>query len=211
MPVYLTYFSVLVLLLPGLNRPLLAQNFKGSMHDFQAMGNKLFESDKPCLVCHPPHRSSSAEETLPIWSSKAVKDTFTVYGSAGPAEQPGLPLGSSKLCLSCHDGTLALDSWGGRVNTVPFLNAGFEDRKNGLKNDHPISVKYTSTNAMRTGELNDPFISNSGLGNTIETDMLTNGTLQCSSCHDVHNGMGAGKLLVKTNKNSNLCLTCHKK
>ncbi len=199
------------MLLLGLNSPLLAQNFKGSMHDFQAMGNRLFESDKPCLVCHPPHKSTSIAESAPLWSSKAAKDTFTVYGSTGSAGQPGLPLGSSKLCLSCHDGTLALDSWGGRVASMPFLSGDFEIRKNGLKNDHPISLRYIETNAMKTGELNDPYISNSGLGNTIETDMLTNGTLQCSSCHDVHNGMGAGKLLVKTNKNSNLCLTCHKK
>ncbi len=211
MPVKYTYFTGIIILVLGISFSLSAQNFKGSMHDFQSMGNRLFGSDKPCLVCHPPHQKAGNENHMPLWNRKAERDTFTVYGNTGMVEEPGLPLGSSKLCLSCHDGTLALDSWGGRVSSVTYMTSGFEDRKNGLKSDHPISMKYIATDAMKTGQLRDPSVSNSGLGNTIEADMLTNGTLQCSSCHDVHNGMGAGKLLVKTNKNSNLCLTCHKK
>jgi len=42
--------------------------------------------------------------------------------------------------------------------------------------------------------------------------MLSGGdSVECSSCHDVHNGTGFGALLKVDNAGSQLCLTCHTK
>jgi predicted CXXCH cytochrome family protein len=41
---------------------------------------------------------------------------------------------------------------------------------------------------------------------------LSNGNLECSTCHSVHNkGNGGETLLWRSDQNSELCLTCHDK
>lgn len=84
-----------------------------------------------------------------------------------------------------------------------------------LRNDHPISFVYNSALATADGGLYNPATQTSGLGGTIEQDMLfgTAGskTLECASCHDVHNTYGQPYMLLKSNNASALCLTCHNK
>lgn len=69
--------------------------------------------------------------------------------------------------------------------------------------------------AAEDGELYPPTTTPSGLGRTIQLDLLIEDQLECSSCHDVHNGPAAvavdDNLLVITQRESRLCLTCHNK
>ena len=130
-----------------------------------------------CVFCHTPHGANNNVPT-PLWNRTGSSATYTPYSSStldaeiirGQAlEQPD---GSSKLCLSCHDGTLAIGNvnvLGGNENvsismtgtgaggvmpdgdgaTTGFTrNLGID-----LTNDHPISVTYDSTLANRDGEL----------------------------------------------------------
>ncbi len=71
-----------------------------------------------CIFCHTPHNATLG--ITPLWNRKLSSATYTPYSSSsldaetilgGPLGQPG---GSSKLCLSCHDGTLAI----GNVNVA---------------------------------------------------------------------------------------------
>lgn len=71
-----------------------------------------------CVYCHTPHGGTKG--ATPLWNRKLSSATYTPYTSSsldaaailgGPLGQPG---GSSKLCLSCHDGTLAI----GNVNVM---------------------------------------------------------------------------------------------
>ncbi|NOZ04723.1 MAG: cytochrome c3 family protein, partial [FCB group bacterium] len=80
-----------------------------------------------------------------------------------------------------------------------------------LSNDHPVSFTYDASLATTDGDLYNPTTTNSGLGGKISDDMLVGGKVECSSCHDVHNGSGVATLLVKNNGGSALCLTCHAK
>ena len=124
----------------------------------------------------------------------------------------GDPAGVSLLCLSCHDGVTALDSFGGTAGTVPLsgsANVGLD-----LSNDHPISITYNAALVALDSELHDPTLTTSGLGANIDDDMLEgagNNLLECSSCHDVHNTANVANLLRKSNVQSALCLTCHNK
>jgi predicted CXXCH cytochrome family protein len=61
-----------------------------------------------------------------------------------------------------------------------------------------------------TEELFDPTTTPSGLGGTIDADMLFTAKVECASCHDVHDS-GFPSLLVMDNAASALCLTCHDK
>ena len=138
--------------------------------------------------------------------------TYTVYSSpttnAGtPAGTIGQPSASTKLCLSCHDNTVAVGgtTFIGTVGSpVGYANTGID-----LSNDHPVSFTYDAALVALDPGLK-PVTALSGIGTgTIASSMLFAGKMECASCHNVHNGAGIAHLLVKTNAASALCLTCH--
>lgn len=168
-------------------------------------------SDEICIPCHTPHNADVTVIDAPLWNHQVTVAVFTPYSSSTLNATVGQPNGSSKLCLSCHDGTVALDSWGGQTGTV-FWSSGHNDvMGTDLTDDHPISFTYDATLAFNDLELHDPTITNSGLGGTVSGDLLINNQLECSSCHDVHNEFGNNYLLRIDNIASSLCLTCHNK
>ncbi|MDA3788882.1 MAG: cytochrome c3 family protein [Desulfobacula sp.] len=186
----------------------------GTAHDFS--GDGWNASGEICIVCHTPHNASTTEQ--PLWNHEVTGATFTVYTSNTLDAAPGQPAGTSKLCLSCHDGTVALDSYGGGPGTSSSgMITGSELIGTTLANDHPISFVYNDALATSDGGLHPPTTTLSGMagGGFIEGDFLFGATalatLECSSCHDVHDAAILPDLLRKTNTASALCLTCHAK
>ena len=181
-------FSLIVLL------PII--NF-GQMDEFHLN----FESN--CKYCHVIENESSDSKDL-VWQ-ESLNNNYIPYSSSTLDANVAQPLGSSKLCLSCHDGTYAFDDAGNHaINSYQKLGAD-------LRGSHPVSFKYDSFLSMKDIGLRDPSSSPSGLGGTIHSDMLINGKLECISCHDIHGMTGIKNYLVKSNYKSNLCLTCHDK
>lgn len=156
-------------------------------HNLSASGPgplKANTESQICVFCHTPHGSTSG--VAPLWNRQLSTTTsYTTYSSnsldatqisGAVLEQPG---GSSKLCLSCHDGAMAIGSvnvLGGTGSfttpgSVPIAMAGtgtggvMTDGDYGkttgftrnlgtdLSNDHPISLTYNSTLVTRDGEL----------------------------------------------------------
>ncbi|MBN2433014.1 MAG: cytochrome C [Acidobacteria bacterium] len=179
----------------------------GSAHDFSARGWN--SSHEICIVCHTPHHADTSVADSPLWNHEVTTALYTIYSSPTMQATTGQPDGVSKLCLSCHDGTVALDSFGGTSGTVHI--GGRYDLGTDLSGDHPISFTYDTSLATSDGELADPATALSGLGGTIQNDLLYGGRLECSSCHDVHNAYNHNNLLVIENAASALCLTCHTK
>lgn len=178
---------------------------QGSVHDFSS--KTWNTSGEICVVCHTPHNAGNS--IIPLWSHKTTQATFTVYSSTTLNAQVGQPSGISLACLSCHDGTVALDSYGSKTGTA-FIQ-GNALLGTDLTNDHPISFTYNTALATVAGDLQDPATAGSGVGTTIQNDLLRNNKMECISCHDVHNGANSQHLLVKGNAGSALCFTCHKK
>jgi len=180
----------------------------GSEHDFSSASWN--SSGEICIVCHAPHGGTALSDA-PLWNHSLTTQSFTLYSSGTlDAADMGQPAGTTRLCLSCHDGTIALDSYGGTTGTnfvgSPIASGG------DLNSEHPISFTYSDALATTDGGLNPPSTTPSGLGGTIADDMLFNDKVECASCHDVHNALGTGgNLLVKNNAGSGLCLTCHAK
>lgn len=184
-----------------------------SLHDFSS--RSWNSTGEICIVCHTPHKAMST--TLPLWNHTTTATTFQLYASPtlqATMEQPG-PNSVSRACLSCHDGTVAIDSFGGRTGGViipAFFNLGTD-----LRDDHPISFTYDPALATSDGYLWDPTVKTvpSLGGQTIDRGMLVSHKLECSSCHDVHHNKGDAPItswdLIVNNTRSNLCLTCHNK
>lgn len=185
-----------------------AQSIVGSAHDFS--GESWNTTGEICIVCHTPHHANTTVTDAPLWNHEVTQATFTPYSSATLDASVGQPEGVSKLCLSCHDGTVAVDNFGGQTNGTEYVT-GEDLIGTDLSDDHPISFTYDAALASADGGLYDPTTTNSGLGSTIDEDMLFNHKLECASCHDVHNSTGLEHLLVKSNDQSALCLTCHNK
>lgn len=182
----------------------------GSDHDFSGIDPQR----RICVFCHTPHNADLTVMEAPLWNHAVTNQNYTLYSSPTFDATVSQPTGNSRLCLSCHDGTIAIDAYGGRPGTI-FLAGPDAIGADGLANDHPIAFQYSDSLAIQDGELFLPSVAPSLLGGTIDEDLLFDGSLECASCHDVHNGGAAAAvnddLLVVTQQGSTLCLVCHDK
>lgn len=185
-----------------------AQTIRGSEHDFSS--SSWNTTGEICVVCHTPHKADITVTDAPLWNHQVTSATYTLYSSSTLQATLSQPEGSSKLCLSCHDGTIAIDNFGGRTTGTNFIAPG-ATLGTDLRDDHPVSFTYNTALANLDHGLYDPNSHNSGLGGTIKQDLLFSDKLQCASCHDVHNSGGLTHLLRVSNAASALCLTCHNK
>ena len=182
------------------------QGIVGTGHDFSA---ETWSGGEICIVCHTPHNAGSSVANAPLWNHAETVAAYTLYSTTTLNATVEQPDGISKLCLSCHDGTVALDSFGGATGGTNITGDALMGTD--LSNDHPISFTYNTALATADGELFDPSIATTSLGGTIDNDLLSVGQMECSSCHDVHNSNDNDYLLVIANTGSALCLTCHDK
>ncbi|PKN59184.1 MAG: cytochrome C [Deltaproteobacteria bacterium HGW-Deltaproteobacteria-14] len=181
---------------------------RGSEHDFSSQG---WASGEICLPCHTPHNADQSVTQAPLWNHAVTTASFTVYSSPTLQATVAQPGGSSKLCLSCHDGTVAIDSFGGTTGTT--MVTGAANVGTDLSNDHPVSFTYDATLAASDGRLVDPAADGDTNPDTVGMSSpyvpLFAGKLECASCHDPHNGTSIEGLLRVSNAGSGLCLKCH--
>ena len=159
-----------------------------------------------CVFCHAPHNTSPSGQ---LWNRR-VGASYTPYTSSTQKSVAGQPNGASLLCLSCHDGTIALGEVRNRASTigmaggVTMLPAGNTLLGTDLSDDHPVSFVYDAALANLRGELANP----ATLVMPSKVRLDAGGRLQCTSCHDPHDDTNA-KFLVVPNTGSILCNTCH--
>jgi predicted CXXCH cytochrome family protein len=158
-----------------------------------------------CIFCHTPHQAIG---DAPLWNRQLPPQQYTPYASTTLKATVGQPTGSSKLCLSCHDGTIALGMVNSRTTPIPLqggvttLPARRTRIGTDLSDDHPVSFRYDAALVAANPDLNDP----SSLNQRVRLD--ANREMQCTSCHDPHNNE-FGKFLVQDNSGSALCVQCH--
>lgn len=196
--------------------------------------------DEVCVFCHTPHGGTLVAA---LWNRNLPVGAFTHYTSATLAPSVGAvgrPVQNESLvCLSCHDGSVAMNSiinssgatpdntmsmqtmWTGIGAVIGATNADLTATRD-LSDDHPISFSYVDV-------LGDP-----GMGAKLHTvgDAETAGVrffplnvaaaagtkrVECSSCHDPHinhesstgGNPAYAPFLVMPNTASALCLACH--
>lgn len=116
-----------------------------------------------CVFCHTPHASNTAV-SAPLWNKPVNGGSYTTYTTATSSTiDGGVSMGGVSLaCLSCHDGTQAMDTminqpgsggynsngatlsggvWTGANQTGGALR-GIANLGTDLSNDHPVGIQY---------------------------------------------------------------------
>jgi cytochrome c553 len=136
----------------------------GSVHDMRnsaTVGATDFDgNNRVCAFCHTPHHAQTnvnADDYYPLWSRQIDTNTFDPYRSAtinAVDYAADIAIGPTRLCMSCHDGSIAPDQHYGRAGGAQKLTddsfgkagVGFLDAVagtgNGLTNDHPVGFNY---------------------------------------------------------------------
>jgi len=195
-------------LIPG---PVSSGSILDTKHNLSISGPgpvKATTEEEICVFCHTPH---NGRRDIPyLWNKSDTATSYTPYQSSTLHATVGQPTGASKLCLSCHDGTIALGALLTRPAEIPFVGGvrfipdGRAKLGTDLSDDHPVSLVYDGALATSNLELKDPLT----LPAPVRLDQ--NKELQCTACHDSHDNSN-GKFLVMTNQYSGLCTTCHSK
>ena len=181
---------------------------------------KALSETEVCVFCHTPHYANPI--LGPLWNRDYSSANYVPYDSPSLQSAVGQPNGYSKLCLSCHDGTIAIGAvrnLRGQSATIQMsgtgpggvLPSGSALIGTNLLNDHPVSMVFNLSVSSADGELVDP----STLTGRIKLYPGTSSTrdsVQCTTCHDPHS-VEFTKFLRKNPKGQadNLCLTCHQK
>lgn len=163
-----------------------------------------------CITCHTPHNANPARAAL-LWNRADPTSSYQLYDATVNADFGGgavsLSAGNaaSLLCLSCHDGSIALNATyaNGTLSSTNYrsgLLTGSALLGTDLRNDHPIAFAYANTVTAKPGQ----YVAAGSLTGV----KLISGRVECASCHNVHNNTIQPFLRV-SNGNSALCLACH--
>ncbi len=218
----------------------------GSKHDFtglnqragvNAMSGVAFSDyGNPCVYCHLPPEESDVD-TEPLggidgWNRFASSSNqYKIYTSPTLDAEMRTPATISLLCLSCHDGTMAMDM-------IMFKPGSFKKEY-----DSALHMKMSSDNDLTScGKCHDGYVAHDIAPKVLGTDLtdehpislqygglnwkdkdfrlpqqavgfnngvrLYNGNVECASCHDIHNSTNE---LLLTVRREILCETCHAK
>lgn len=239
---FLAAFAILVLMMAFVY-PTVGGTLQGSKHDLtgfneragvEAMTGLVFNDYRdPCIYCHVP--SSVQGATSP--GGAQIKDWNRYFSSDAEVYQsPSLRakvknLGpESLICLSCHDGSMAVDmviskpgDWsakdeaglhmkldrGGGLERCTQCHDGSTAHRmdivvigKNLMDDHPVGVDYPG--AFDSADFHPP-----GSGGQFNNGIrLFRNRVECATCHDVHNPDIVPFLRVEPKY---LCVTCHNK
>ncbi len=179
----------------------------GTVHNLSVSGPgpvRAQTESQVCIFCHAPHNTGGER---PLWNRDLPVSNYNIYESSTLDADPGQPTGTSKLCLSCHDGTIALGSVLSRSDRIrmsggEFMPAGLANLGTDLSDDHPISFHYTAGLAASDQQLVSPAALPS------EIKLEGGGRLECTACHDPHHNL-FGSFLVMQGEFGALCMACH--
>jgi predicted CXXCH cytochrome family protein len=180
----------------------------GSPHDLSVSGPgpiHALNEEQVCIFCHAPHHATGQ---APLWNRYMPPTHYRVYHSSTTDARIDQPSGPSKMCLSCHDGALALGLVASRPPDDPIVMSrrtippGRSDLTLDLSDDHPIGFRYDRALAIRDRQLRVPDILSG------ELRFGPHNEVHCTTCHDPHDN-AIGNFLRVPELRSALCTTCH--
>lgn len=128
-----------------------------------------------CVYCHTPHGANTTINA-PLWNRTNPGNSYQVYSLVGsqasgnPVNQPGV---RSLTCLSCHDGTVAIDS----VVNMPGSGR------------YSAAQMTAQNNTFLNNNWNNATDSGGGGGPDATVHLALS---QCTACHSPGSVVGAG-------------------
>lgn len=217
----------------------------GSKHDMNLQtgnGATADQKGRVCAFCHTPHHKLDAADLdyNPLWSHEIATGTYIAYGEKTKSFDATVgadPLsGPSRLCMSCHDGVIAVDQHYGIGGTATGSHLQGDDfgqvavgLGKDLSNDHPIGFMIEDALAKDGASLDRGITA---FGNALNAVLVTSNTkfksknmtdlgykfsanqslFTCASCHEVHNkDNNEEAFLYDKQAGSAFCLMCHAK
>jgi predicted CXXCH cytochrome family protein len=177
-------------------------------------------------------QAPDAFDYLPLWNHELTGNAaaFTMYQNGPGAPQTGdkasqaflngmVPGSTSLLCLSCHDGSVAVNSYGNASQPTTSQSGGggtigaqyVIGKDNYLGNHHPIGFNYDAVVADDL-EIRSADVAQLGGAGFVRDHLFGPGNtiVECGTCHSVHNTGNTGEMLLwRSDTSSRLCLTCH--
>ena len=195
-----------------------------TLHNLSASGPgeiRALGGTEICKFCHIPHNAVSP---VPLWShalsSTQQYDVPELRLRAGGSQRAPQPDGSSRLCLSCHDGTVALGDVAGEPR--PITMAGAQRLSAGhrgfigtdLSGSHPISFAVPDGDRGLDALTSDMGLRPlSALRADLDVKLDDRGKMQCTTCHDPHDDRHYQPGIVPhfwvKPTFGEVCLTCH--
>lgn len=165
-----------------------------------------------CLYCHAPHSGLGGSIPSPLWDEQLSAATYTLYGSSTYLEKGTQPMlgADSSLCLSCHDGTVALGQTIA-YKTIPITGSmkSTDIFGTALQSSHPFSLVLPMKDSP---DLVATLVSQGKTGDPTGRVRLVKGNVECTSCHNPHVQAGDPvnlNFLVVDSSSSQMCLDCH--
>ncbi len=194
-------------------------------HDLRSVFNSA--SFTACSYCHVAHKTGDAptgpgyllwNHTLSSVASYGVyqSDSLNATDVTDLGTSGGSGLTVSNLCLSCHDGTVAINSFYSPITKADFSGPIPEgttfmsqgERIRDLSKTHPVNFTYNAAVAAADGGLLTPASSKSV--DAAGEIPLYNSKMQCATCHDPHNGdSGIFARVFPTQATGSFCTYCH--
>lgn len=169
----------------------------GGKHDFS---ERTGRPEDACAACHTPHVQAVRRGDQDAGEGDAILEIYRIAGQRDVSTPDRfVPGPTSLICMSCHNGTVAASTIGASGRVLADERVGFELPETAALHDHPIGVPYPSN---RKGYRPPGGVESRGVA-------LPNGRVECISCHDPHDAKGVDKMLVMSNRRSDLCLACH--
>jgi len=183
------------------------------MHNLsQASGASVYsQGSLGCTFCHAPH--SGVGGITPLWNQSLSKAAYTPYSSTTYNEtgntQPTLGAASS-LCLSCHDGTVAVGQ-SAAYGSLPVTGSmsSIDSFGTNLSGTHPFSMVLPLKDESN---LVASLVSQGKTADPTGAVSLIKGNIECTSCHNPHQqsiDRIAQNFLVRDSSSGQMCLACH--
>lgn len=206
--------TIVLLFIITLYGTTLAGSILNSKHNLSVSGKgdiKASTETRVCIFCHSTHNTSSEG---PLWNHETSSGSIKTYERSTMNSKAEQPNGATKLCLSCHDGTIAVGAIKGVMQPIKMNNVGPSgeipvSRKSNVGLDltgtHPVSVKYEQNIALADNHLKWPPQDPEKI---VGTD--ADGYVQCTACHNPHDDSKSEKYPFwnKTTFDA-VCISCH--
>lgn len=218
---------IFFILLMGLYLSVYTQSqIKNTRHNLSISGPGQYKSvdeTEICKFCHTPH---SANPKQPLWNHElsAVQHYKTYQSPTFEASLSGqAPLtidGNSRLCLSCHDGTVALGAmvrsqtkigFQKGMGVLPPTARGYIGTD--LSGSHPISFEVTEDLIARNNTKDTLLNRLTEMRSDPDVRLDENNKVQCTACHDAHsdkNFSTSGIHFWAKPTFNDVCLVCHR-